>query len=59
MTTERVSRYIAPQRWIHYDDTAIFNRLVAAKTAAGVLQEERAGDVEVRIEKPDAAALDA
>ena len=39
--------------------TAIFNRLVAAKTAAGVLQEERAGDVEVRIEKPNAAALDA
>ena len=38
MTTANVSRYAPPHRWIHYDQAAVFDQLVEAKTAAGMLQ---------------------
>ena len=38
MTTANISRYAPPHRWIHYDQAAVFDRLVEAKTAAGMLQ---------------------
>ena len=37
MTTTEIYRYAPPNHWIHYDKTAIFDQLIAAKTAAGVL----------------------
>ena len=37
MTTNIVSRYAVPGRWLHYDRAAIAGLLVEAKTAAGVL----------------------
>ena len=37
MTTAHIYIYAPPVRWIHYDRTAIFEQLIAAKTAAGVL----------------------
>ena len=37
MKSVTVSHYIRPQRWLRYDATAIFEPLVQAKTAAGVL----------------------
>ena len=39
MTSQNVSRYIVPQRWIRYDQSAVFNLLVEAKTAAAVLRQ--------------------
>ncbi len=39
MTTDNISRYILPRQWAHYDTTAIFNQLVEAKTAAGILRQ--------------------
>ena len=39
MTSENISRYILPQRWIRYDMASIMDLLVEAKTAAGVLRE--------------------
>ena len=38
MTTANISRYAPPHRWIHYDQAAVFDQLVEAKTAAGMLQ---------------------
>ncbi len=37
MTTDNVSRYVVPQRWLRYNSAAITGLLVDAKTAAGVL----------------------
>ncbi len=37
MTSDNVSRYVVPQRWLNYDGRAIASLLVEAKTAAGVL----------------------
>ena len=39
MTTANISRYAPPVRWIYYDKAAVFEQLVAAKTAAGVLRQ--------------------
>ena len=39
MTAEKVSRYVVPQRWAHYDPSAIFHLLIEAKTAGGVLNQ--------------------
>ena len=38
MTSENISRYIEPQQWILYDMASIVDRLVEAKTAAGILR---------------------
>ena len=38
MTTEHVSRYTVPGRWVHYDLSAVFHLLIEAKTADGVLK---------------------
>ena len=37
MNAETISRYVPPRRWLQYDAAAIFDLLVQAKTAAGVL----------------------
>ncbi len=37
METPAISRYTVPQRWIRYDPTGVFDLLVQAKAAAGVL----------------------
>ena len=37
MTPEEVSRYTAPKQWIRYDAAAVFDLLVEARTAGGVL----------------------
>ena len=37
METPAVSSYTIPQRWILYDPMAVFEPLVQAKAAAGVL----------------------
>ena len=37
MNAEMISRYVPPRRWLRYDASAIFDLLVQAKTAAGVL----------------------
>ena len=58
MTTTRVSRYVVPRRWFHYDRTAIANLLLEAKTAAGVLNRlpylpqwiEQAHEEQLRLE---------
>ena len=58
MTSENVSRYIVPQRWVNYDAAAVFNLLVEAKTAAGVLRQmpylhqwiEQAHEEQLRLE---------
>ncbi|MXY45636.1 MAG: Fic family protein [Chloroflexi bacterium] len=58
MTSEIVSRYAIPQRWIRYDQSAIFNLLVEAKTAAAVLRQmpylhqwiEQAHEEQLRLE---------
>ena len=39
MTADNVSRYMVPQRWVHYDPSAIFHLLIEAKTAGGVLNQ--------------------
>ena len=39
MTTAAIHRYSPPRRWIHYDKTAILDRLVEAKTAAAILRQ--------------------
>ena len=39
MTAENASRYVVPQRWVHYDPSAIFHLLIEAKTAGGVLNQ--------------------
>ena len=39
MTTAQIYPYTVPARWIHYDRNAIFDQLVEAKTAAGVLSQ--------------------
>ena len=39
MIAENVSRYGVPQRWVHYDPSAIFHLLIEAKTAGGVLNQ--------------------
>ena len=39
MTTAQIYNYAPPIRWIHYDKIAIFDQLIAAKTAAGVLSQ--------------------
>ena len=38
MTSQNVSRYQRPQRWLRYDPAAIMEPLIAAKTAAGILR---------------------
>ena len=38
MTSQNVSRYLLPQRWLRYDPAAIMDPLIAAKTAAGILR---------------------
>ena len=38
MTSAATSLYAPPNRWIRYDKTAILDRLVEAKTAAGTLR---------------------
>ena len=38
MITAAINRYSPPNHWIHYDQTAILNSLVEARTAAGVLR---------------------
>ena len=38
MTSENVSLYFRPHRWIRYDAAAIMDALIAAKTAAGILR---------------------
>lgn len=58
MTSENVSRYIIPQRWIRYDAAAVFNLLVEAKTAANILRQmpylrqwiEQAHEEQLRLE---------
>ena len=37
MATANISRYLTPRQWARYDASAIMDALVAAKTAAGVL----------------------
>lgn len=37
MNADMISRYVPPRRWLQYDAVAIFDLLVQAKTAAGVL----------------------
>ena len=37
MTTGQIYRYATPSLWIQYERTAIFEQLIAARTAAGVL----------------------
>ncbi len=39
MTADNVSRYMVPQRWVHYDPSDIFHLLIEAKTAGGVLNQ--------------------
>ena len=39
MTADKVSRYMVPQRWVHYDPSDIFHLLIEAKTAGGVLNQ--------------------
>lgn len=39
MTTENITRYTLPVRWIRYDTAAVLNLLVEAKTAAGILRQ--------------------
>ena len=39
MNAKNTSRYTAPQQWTRYDKTAILDRLIAAKTEAGVLRQ--------------------
>ena len=58
MTSEIVRRYSIPQHWIRYDAAAVFNLLVEAKTAAGVLRQmpylhqwiEQAHEEQLRLE---------
>ncbi len=58
MTSENISRYIIPQHWIRYDQSAVFNLLVEAKTAAAVLRQmpylhqwiEQAHEEQLRLE---------
>ena len=58
MTTRNVSRYAVPKHWIRYDAAAVFNLLVEAKTAAGVLRQmpylhqwiEQAHEEQLRLE---------
>ena len=38
MTSAVTSHYAPPSQWIRYDKTAILDRLVEAKTAAGTLR---------------------
>ncbi len=39
MIAENASRYMVPQRWVHYDPSAIFHLLIEAKTAGCVLNQ--------------------
>ena len=39
MTAANINRYAMPQRWVRYDIPAIFDPLVEAKTAAGILRQ--------------------
>ncbi len=39
MTAANINRYAMPQPWVRYDIPAIFDPLVAAKTAAGILRQ--------------------
>lgn len=39
MTPTQIYHYAHPRRWIHYDGGAIFEQLIAARTAAGVLSQ--------------------
>ena len=39
MATEQINRYLTPRQWARYDAGAILDALVAAKTAAGVLNQ--------------------
>ena len=39
MATAQIYRYAPPGQWIHYDKAAIFEQLIEAKTAAGVLRQ--------------------
>lgn len=58
MTTGNISRYALPEHWIRYDAAAVFNLLVEAKTAAGVLRQmpylrqwiEQAHEEQLRLE---------
>ena len=58
MSPENVSRYTTQQRWMRYDARAIFDLLVQAKTAAGVLNRmpylsrwiEQAHEEQLRLE---------
>lgn len=37
MIADNVSRYMTPRRWVHYDPAAVFQLLIEARTAGGVL----------------------
>ena len=39
MTADNASRYVVPQRWVHYDFPAVFHLLIEAKTGGGVLNQ--------------------
>ncbi len=39
MTAAHVYHYVSSSRWIHYDGGAIFEQLIAARTASGVLSQ--------------------
>ena len=58
MIAENVSRYIVPQRWVHYDPSAVFHLIIEARTAGGVLSRmpylpqwiEQAHEEQLRLE---------
>ena len=58
MTTENVSRYVVPRRWVYYDPSAVFHLLIEARTAGGILNQmpylpqwiEQAHEEQLRLE---------
>ena len=58
MTAENVSRYRVPRRWVHYDPSAVFQLLIEARTAGGILNQmpylpqwiEQAHEEQLRLE---------
>ena len=58
MTAENISRYVVPRRWVHYDPSAVFQLLIEARTAGGVLNRmpylpqwiEQAHEEQLRLE---------
>ncbi len=58
MIAARISRYMVPRRWLHYDPSAVFHLIIEARTAGGVLNRmpylpqwiEQAHEEQLRLE---------